>query len=227
VGIEKADSNSREHFAGVAEVNFDAAANEAYVADGYRNKRVVVLDIETGEVKRLWGAYGNQPDDVDPGPYDPEAPSAQQFRNPVHCAQPSNDGLVYVCDRINDRIQVFRSDGTFVKEKKIAPATLADGSVWDIAFSRDPGQRFIYAADGKNMKVYVIDRASLDILTSFGDGGRYPGQFYGVHNIAVDSKGNVYTTETFEGKRLQKFVFKGITPVTVRDQGTPWPADRK
>jgi len=221
------DSNTNEHFAGVAEIEFDAEANEAYVADGYRNKRVAVLDADTGELKRYWGAYGNEPDDTDFGPYDPDAALAQQFRNPVHCAQPSHDDLVYVCDRVNNRIQVFETDGTFVKEKRIAPKTLGDGAVWDIAFSHDPEQHFIYLADGKNMKIYVMDRESLEILTSFGDGGRNPGQFYAVHNIAVDSKGNIYTTETYEGKRLQKFVYKGMAPVTGKDQGTPWPKDRK
>ncbi|MGH8166112.1 MAG: hypothetical protein ACREQ1_02675, partial [Woeseiaceae bacterium] len=153
---QEADSLSTEHFAGVAEIAFDAEANEAYVADGYRNKRVAVLDADTGELKRFWGAYGNEPDDADLGPYDPDAPLVQQFRNPVHCAQPSHDGLVYVCDRVNDRIQVFKTDGTFVEEKRIAPETLGDGSVWDIAFSADPEQQFIYLADGKNMKIYVI-----------------------------------------------------------------------
>lgn len=223
----QADSLNTGHFAGVAEIAFDAGANEAYVADGYRNKRVAVLDADTGELKRFWGAYGNEPDDENLGPYDPDAPLAQQFRNPVHCAQPSHDGLVYVCDRVNNRIQVFNTDGTFVTEKRIAPATLGDGSVWDIAFSHDPEQQFIYLADGKNMKVYIIERETLEILTSFGDGGRNPGQFYAVHNVATDSKGNIYTVETYEGKRLQKFVYKGMAPVTTANRGTPWPADRK
>jgi DNA-binding beta-propeller fold protein YncE len=224
---QQANSLSTEHFAGVAEIAFDAEANEAYVADGYRNKRVAVLDADTGELKRFWGAYGNEPDDADPGPYDPNAPPAQQFRNPVHCAQPSHDGLVYVCDRVNNRIQVFNTDGTFVTEQRIAPETLGDGSVWDIAFSHDPAQQFIYLADGKNMKIYIIERESLEILTSFGDGGRNPGQFYAVHNLATDSKGNIYTVETYEGKRLQKFVYKGMAPVTAANRGTPWPDDRK
>jgi DNA-binding beta-propeller fold protein YncE len=224
---QQANSLSTEHFGSVAEIAFDAEANEAYVADGYRNKRVAVLDADTGELKRFWGAYGNEPDDADLGPYDPAAPPAQQFRNPVHCAQPSRDGLVYVCDRVNNRIQVFQTDGTFAKEERIAPATLGDGSVWDIAFSPDPEQRFIYLADGKNMRIYIIERETLEILTSFGDGGRNPGQFYAVHNIATDSKGNIYTVETYEGKRLQKFLYKGMAPVTAANRGTPWPADRK
>jgi hypothetical protein len=216
------NSNSLENFGRVAKISFDPAANEAFVADGYGNKRVAVLDMDSGKIKRYWGAYGNKPDDANLGPYNPDAPLAQQFRNPVHCAEPTNDGLVYVCDRPNDRIQVFRKDGSFVKEQRIAPRTLGDGSVWDIAFSRDREQKYLYLADGKNERIYVIDRQSLEILTMFGDGGRQPGQFFGVHSIATDSKGNIYTTETYEGKRLQKFVYKGLKRVP-RNQGPPWP----
>jgi DNA-binding beta-propeller fold protein YncE len=159
----------------VAKISFDTRANEAFVADGYGHKRVAVLDMTTGAVKRFWGAYGNVPVDSNIGPYDPAAPLAQQFRNPVHCAEPSNDGLVYVCDRPNDRIQVFRQNGEFVNEVRVAPETRGDGSVWDIAFSRDPEQKYLYVADGKNEKVYVMDRKSLTILTSFGSGGVSPG----------------------------------------------------
>ena len=223
VGADMPSSNSTNSFGRVAKISFDAAANEAYLADGYVNKRVAVLDINTGELKRFWGAYGNTPDDTRMGPYDPDAPLPQQFRNPVHCADPSNDDFVYVCDRQANRIQVFRKDGTFVDEVRIAPRTLGDGSTWDIAFSRDPEQRYMYVADGKNMKVYVMDRLSLEVLTSFGDGGRQPGLFFAVHSIATDSQGNIYTTETYEGKRVQKFVYKGLGPVTAMNQGAPWP----
>lgn len=228
IGIpgQSANSNAMEHFGRVAKISFDATANEAYVSDGYSNKRVAVLDMNTGAIKRYWGAYGNKPDDTNLGPYNPDAPLAQQFRNPVHCAEPSHDGLVYVCDRPNDRIQVFQKDGEFVKEVRIAPRTLGDGSVWDIAFSKDKDQKYIYLADGKNEKVYVIERQSLEVLTSFGDGGRQPGQFFAVHSIATDSKGNIYTTETYEGKRLQKFVYKGLAPVTGKNRGVPWPMRR-
>jgi hypothetical protein len=223
---QETNSNATNHFGRVAKISFDPAANEAYLADGYRNKRVAVIDMDNGEIKRFWGAYGNRPDDTNLGPYDPSAPLVQQFRNPVHCAEPTNDGLVYVCDRPNDRIQVFRKDGTFVKEGVVAPETRGDGSVWDIAFSRDPEQRFLYLADGKNMKIYIMDRQSLEILTSFGDGGRQPGQFFAVHSIATDSRGNIFTTETYQGKRVQKFVYRGMGPVTAKDQGTVWPVRR-
>lgn len=220
---QRTNSASMEHFGRVAKISFDVAANEAYFSDGYGNKRVAVVDMDNGRIKRVWGAYGNVPKDTNLGAYNPDAPLPQQFRNPVHCAEPTHDGLVYVCDRPNDRIQVFQKDGKFVKEKQIAPRTLGDGSVWDIAFSRDPQQKYLYLADGKNERIYIIDRQSLEILTQFGDGGRQPGQFFGVHSIATDSKGNIYTTETYEGKRLQKFVYRGIGPVTARNQGVIWP----
>jgi len=201
----------------------DPKTNELYIADGYGNHRVIVFDAETGKYKRHWGAYGHKPDDVDPGKYDPNAPPPQQFRNPVHCAELSNDNMLYVCDRVNDRIQVFRPDGTFIKEVFIEKQTLGSGSAWDIAFSKDPQQKYIYLADGENDRVHIIDRQSLELLTTFGEGGRQPGEFYGVHSIATDSKGNIYTTETYRGQRVQKFVYKGIGPVTAKDQGVLWP----
>jgi hypothetical protein len=219
-------SNDLENFGRAAKIWVDPKTNEAYVADGYLNKRVAVLDADTGKIKRYWGAYGNRPDDKDLGKYDPSAPPAQQFRNPVHCVERANDGLVYVCDRQADRVQVFRADGTFVKEAFYAKNTLGSGSAWDIAFSRDPEQRYFFLADGTNEKVRVVLRETLEELTSFGDGGRQPGQFFGVHSIATDSKGNIYTTETYEGKRLQKFVYKGIATVAAGDQGVPWPRAR-
>ena len=95
--------------------------------------------------------------------------------------------------------------------------------MWDVAFSTDPQQRYLYVADGINNRIYILQRDTLELLTSFGDGGRQPGQFYGVHSIAVDSQGNIYTTETWEGKRMQKFVYKGLAPVTTMHQGTVWP----
>jgi len=220
-------SNDTENLKGAAKMFLDKDTNELYVADGYGNHRVIVYDAETGKYKRHWGAYGHKPDDTDLGPYNPDAPPAQQFRNPVHCAELANDGLLYVCDRANDRIQVFKKDGTFVKEAIIAKRTLGDGSAWDIAFSKDPQQKYIFLADGSNEKVYIMLRDTLEILTSFGDGGRQPGQFYAVHSIATDSKGNIFTTETYRGQRVQKFVYKGMAPVTKKDQGVVWPASSK
>ena len=216
-------SNDPENFGRVAKIWVDPKTNEAYVADGYLNKRVAVLDADTGKMKRYWGAYGNKPDDTKLAAYNPTEPPARQFRNPVHCVERSNDGLVYVCDRQNDRLQVFQPDGTFVKEGFYAKNTLGAGSVWDIAFSKDPQQRFIFLADGQNQRVRIIVRETLEEITAFGDGGRQPGQFYGVHSIASDSKGNLYTTETYEGKRLQKFVYKGLGSVPRGYMGVLWP----
>jgi len=136
-------SNDTENFNKVAKIFVDPRDNEAYIADGYGNKRVAVIDADTGKFKRYWGAYGNKPDDTNQGNYNPEAPPIQQFRSPVHCAELSNDNLVYVCDRPNDRIQVFQKDGKFVKEVRIAPKTLGDGSTWDIAFSKDAAQKYM------------------------------------------------------------------------------------
>jgi DNA-binding beta-propeller fold protein YncE len=220
-------SNDVENLRLPAKTFLDQATNELYVADGYGNHRVIVFDADTGKYKRHWGAYGKKPDDVDLGRYDPKAPPAQQFRNPVHCADLSVDRLLYVCDRVNDRIQVFKPDGTFVKEAFFNKETLGSGSAWDIAFSKDPQQKYMYLADGEDDKVLVILRETLEHLTSFGEGGRQPGEFYGVHSIATDSKGNIYTTETYRGQRVQKFTYKGLAPVTKKDQGVVWPARPK
>jgi DNA-binding beta-propeller fold protein YncE len=216
-------SNDTQNLRLAAKTFVDPKTNELYIADGYGNHRVIVFDADTGAYKRHWGAYGRKPDDANLGAYNPADPPAQQFRNPVHCAQLSDDGLLYVCDRVNDRIQVFKPDGTFVKEAFIEKSTLGSGSVWDIAFSKDPGQKYLYVADGENDRVHILDRESLEVLTSFGEGGRQPGEFYGVHSIATDLKGNIYTTETYRGQRVQRFVYKGLAPVTAKDQGVLWP----
>ncbi len=201
----------------------DPKTNELYVADGYGNRRVIVYDADTGKYKRHWGAYGHKPDDTQLPPYNPSDPPPQQFRTPVHGLALANDGMLYVCDRTNDRVQAFKTDGTYVKEVFIEKNTLGDGATFDVALSRDAQQKYLYVADGSNMKVHVLLRETLEILTSFGDGGRQPGQFYAVHSIATDSKGNIYTTETYRGQRVQKFHYKGLGLVTKKDQGVVWP----
>jgi DNA-binding beta-propeller fold protein YncE len=145
-----AGSNDTQNLSRATEVTVDQSANEVYDADGYGNRRVIVFDADTGAHKRHWGAYGNKPDDTNLGNYNPDVPPVKQFRTPVHCAEISNDGLVYVCDRTNDRIQVFHKDGTFVKETFIARKTLGAGSVWDIAFSGDPQQKYIGGLDAND-----------------------------------------------------------------------------
>ncbi len=220
-------SNDTENLRLPAKTLVDSKTNELYVADGYGNRRVIVYDAGTGKYKRHWGAYGKKPDDTQLPPYNPSDPPAQQFRTPVHCVDLAKDGLLYVCDRTNDRIQVFKTDGTFVKEAFIAKNTLGDGSVFDIALSKDSEQKYLYVADGSNMKVHVLKRDTLEILTAFGDGGRQPGQFYAPHSIATDSKGNIFTTETYRGQRVQKFHFRGEAPVSKKEQGVVWPTAGK
>lgn len=187
-----------------ADVAIDAEANEVYVADGYHNHRVIVFDADTGAFKRMWGAYGKPPTDAKIT-YNPAAPPPQQFGNPVHCVKLARDGLVYVCDRQNDRIQVFRKDGTYVKEFIVAKETLANGSVWDLALSIDAPQHFLFNADGANNEVRTLVRDTGEIVGAFGRNGRQAGEFHWVHNLAVDSKGNLFTTEVDTGKRVQKF----------------------
>jgi DNA-binding beta-propeller fold protein YncE len=183
----------------------DPSGAELYIADGYGNRRVLVLDARTGAYKRHWGAYGNRPDDADPGKYDPAAPLAQQFRTPVHCVRIAHDGLVYVCDRVNNRLQVFRTDGGFVTEYVLEPATRLAGSVWDVALSEDAAQKYLYVADGTNNEIEVLLRATGKRVGAFGRAGRQAGQFHWVHAIGIDSQGNLYTGEVDTGKRVQKF----------------------
>ena len=198
-------SDSTTGFNMPAGISIDKAANEVYIADGFRNHRVAVFDADTGAYKRHWGGTGDKPDDAPLPPYDPDATPPRQFRS-VGCVRVANDGKVYVCDRGNDRIQVFDTAGKYLAQGFVSRSTRGTGSVWDLAFSNDPRQQFIYVADGHDQQVFVLRRDTLEIVGSFGDGGRYPGRFYSVGSIAVDSKGNIYTGETLEGKRVQKFV---------------------
>lgn len=217
------NSGSTEMFGGATRIAFSTDGATAFVADGQRNRRVVEVDVASGAIRKFWGAYGKEPSDAKLDPYSPSRPPSPQF-NVVACVETSGDGLLYVCDRENDRIQVFRQDGSFVKEARVAPATLGEGSVWDVALSRDAGQRFLYVADGASSRVRILDRDTLEEIANFGDGGRVPGTFYGLHSIATDSRGNIYTTETYEGKRVQKFAFGGLGTVTRAAQGVLWPA---
>lgn len=197
-------SNDTQRLGKPAHMEVDAQANELFVADGYGNRRVIVFDATTGAYKRHWGAYGNRPDDTKTT-YDPAAPPSKQFGSPVHCVRLAKDGLLYVCDRENNRIQVFRKSGEFVREFFLAKETRLIGSVWDMVFSPDPNQTYMYVADGANNQVHVLLRETGAEVASFGRNGRMAGQFHWVHNIAVDTKGNIYTAEVDTGKRLQRF----------------------
>ena len=198
-------SNDLESFGQPAEIDVDPETNEVFIADGYGNRRVAVFDGGTGEYKRHWGAYGNTPTD-DAYTYDPDAPPSQQFGRPVHCATIARYGLFYVCDRVNDRIQVFQKDGTYVDEVVISGRPRGFGSAFDVDFSRDAEQRYLYNIDGMNQKVWLLNRTTLEVLGSFGFGGHVAGGFTAAHSLAVDSSGNIYVGETLEGKRVQRFV---------------------
>ncbi|MBI4545874.1 MAG: fumarylacetoacetate hydrolase family protein [Gemmatimonadetes bacterium] len=227
-------SNDTLNLGRPAGIHVDPATNEVYIADGYRNRRVIVFDAETGAYRRHWGAYGRRPEDVDPGDYDPKAPPAPQFRNPVHAVRVSMDGLVYVADRVSNRIQVFRPSGEFVREAFLARNTRGGtfgGSVWDLAFSPDPAQTYLFVPDGTNQKVWILRRRDLAVLGSFGRGGRNAGYFGWVHNLALDSKANAYTAEVDSYKRVQRFrpvsgwPAAAGAPVDSRPPGAP-PASR-
>ena len=192
-----------------AGIEVDEEAHEAFVADGYGNKRLIVFDSKTGAYKRMWGAYGNVPSDADPGAYNPASEADQQFRNPVHCVRISNDGLVYVCDRTNDRIQVFTKQGKFVKEFFVRKETLGQGSAWAFAFSSDAEQKYMFLVDGENNVFWTLRRSDGSVLGKTGHSGRNAGQFHWVHQIASDSAGNLYTGEVDNAKRIQKFVPAG------------------
>ena len=200
-----ADSNDVTRLGGPAGTAVDAAAHELYVADGYRNHRIIVFDADTGAYKRHWGAYGSPPIDHRAA-YTPHAAPSRQFGNPVHCVRLARDGLVYVCDRQNDRIQAFRHDGSFVAEWFVAPDTRGLGSVWDLALSPDAMQTLLFNADGQNDEVRILRRADGTLLGAFGRPGRHPGEFHWVHTLAVDSKGDVFTTEVDTARRVQRFV---------------------
>ena len=224
-------SNDTANLGGSANLTIDRGANELYVADGYVNHRVIVFDATTGVYKRHWGAYGKRPDDAyftqsgeklpspfsgavqnenKPSNYDPNV-TPLQFRI-VHAVRIARDGLVYVCDRTNDRVQVFRKDGTFVKEGFVAKKTLGSGSVWDIVFSTDAAQKYLIINDGTNQQIWVLLRDTLEVVSAFGRAGHSAGQFYGAHVMASDSKGNLFIGETYEGKRVQKFTYRGLGP---------------
>lgn len=193
---------------GAAGIAVFAATNEAFIADGYGNQRVIVFDADTGKYKRMWGAYGEPPPAStrsrrEVKPYDPAAPLPREFRN-VHCIAVSRDAYVYVCDRDNNRMQVFRTDGTYVTEHVYGPETLPPGTVGDISFSPDREQSVLAVTDIGNFQIRLVRRADGVELTRFGDYGPYAGQLKQVHQAAFDSKGNIFAAES-AGKRVQKF----------------------
>jgi DNA-binding beta-propeller fold protein YncE len=201
-------SNDTANLGQPADMAVYPQTNEVFVADGYGNRRIIVFDATTGAYKRHWGAYGNKPDDAAPKTPVYQGPGDPQF-NQVHHVRISKDGFVYVADRQNRRIQVFRVDGTFVKEGFVRRNTTeTGGTVSSLAFSVDPEQRFIYVADQSENQILILDRASLTEVGAFGRLGRWAGLFVAPHNIATDSKGNLYVAEDIGGQRVQKFVLR-------------------
>jgi len=203
----KANSNDTKNVSRATTVVVFPKTNEAFVSDGYGNRRVVVFDADTGAYKRHWGAYGNKPDDKAPNGRLLNGAGSQQFNTP-HGITISKDGLVYVADRANNRVQAFRPDGTFVKEGYNKRESRGTGSAFGVALSGDPQQRFLYVADGSNERIAILDRNTLELIGSIGGPGRKAGEFFHLHSLATDPKGNIITGES-QGYRVQKFVYKG------------------
>ena len=214
-----------------------AKTNEVYVADGYGNRRVIVFDADTGAFKRTWAAFGKPVEDVPgsggrgpgggpavvagapvaegggggtPRALDTDGPGSPNFALP-HGVLLSNDDILYVVDRSNRRVQLFTSEGKYLTQLFVNRAGPSGGSASGLAFSPDKGQQFLYISDYGNSHVVVVDRKKLEVLYQFGKRGAQPGNFQGIHHIAVDSKGNLYAAEVAPGARVQRFIFKGLS----------------
>jgi DNA-binding beta-propeller fold protein YncE len=177
-----------------------------------------VLDADTGRFKRLWGAFANEPLDPAPAgrstpapPRDFDGPGPQQW-GIVHAVRVSNDGLVYVADRGNSRVQVFTLDGTYQTQVFVNRKDKNAATACGLALSSDPQQKYLYVSDFGNGHVWILDRKALRVLGHFGEQGPEPGNFRNAHHMTTDSKGNLYTAEVNPGSRVQKFIFKGVKP---------------
>jgi DNA-binding beta-propeller fold protein YncE len=202
-----AGSNDTTLLGGPAGIWVDPKTNEAFIADGYRNRRVIVFEGATGKYLRHWGAYGEVPDDTQKPVNNPEGPPNKQFST-VHGITGTRDGFIYVADRRGNRIQVFDQKGKFIKEKIIAPRTLASGSAFVLVPSQDRAEQWLYMADGTNHKIWVLRRTDLEVVGEFGHGGRQLGQMLRPHGMSVDSKGNLYVGEASTGRRVQRFLLQ-------------------
>ena len=210
-GVE-ANSNDTTHLSRPA--SLAVFGNEVFVADGYGNRRIVVFDATTGAYKRHWGAYGNKPDDKASKARQATGQGPQQFNTP-HGITVAKDGIVYVSDRANNRVQSFRLDGTFIKESFVKRGSQGTGTAFGVALSGDPQQRFLYVADGSNERIAILDRSSLEEIGQVGGPGRKAGEFFHIHSLGVDPQGNLITGES-QGYRVQKFVFKGLSTAAAR-----------
>jgi hypothetical protein len=217
--------------------------NELFVSDGYGNKRVIVFDADTGAYKRMWGAFGKPPLDSDTPSGGGEEGGAVKTVDPkripakdlpatdqgsaqfdtVHGIKLSKDGMVYVADRGGKRVQVFTIDGKYINQVFVDRFCESPGGTnlmcgngqtsASVALSGDREQRFLYVASRSPSRVVVFDRKTLTYLTEFGQMGVRPGEFYGLHHMTTDEKGNLYTSEVEDGRRVQKFVYEGMEPV--------------
>jgi hypothetical protein len=239
-GHEKTNADT-ENFWKPQDTFVYAKTNELFVADGYGNRRIIVFDADTGKYKRMWGAFGNVPKDIPDEPDPPLVATAQQYADPnrtiatgfdpkdpgpsqfiaLHGLKVSNDGLVYAADRGGKRVQVFTIEGKYIAQAWIDRWCLAIGmgcgngqTTSSVAFSADPAQRFLYVASRSAARIWVYDRKTLEPLDSFGRPGIEPGEFDVLHHITTDSKGNLYASESEDGRRVQKFVFKGTISVS-------------
>lgn len=207
IGRRGASRGSRDtvNLNNAADMYVHPATNELFVADGYVNRRVIVFDADRGTFKRMWGAYGKPPDDDVSNAPTYTGSGSSQF-NTVHGIRVSRDGHVYVADRLNNRIQIFSLSGKFEREVFIERSTKLLGTAFSVAFSEDSTQRYLYVADAGNGRIHLLDRQTLAEVSTFGRIGHYAGQFVFLHNVAVDSRGNVFTAEVGSGRRVQKFV---------------------
>jgi len=203
------DSNDTTHLSRPAGITVYDKTNEVFVADGYGNRRVIVFDANTGAYKRHWGAYGNKPDDKASKARQATGQGPAQFNTP-HGIEVSNDGIVYVTDRANNRVQAFTLEGKFIKEGFIKRESKGTGTAFGVGLSADPQQRFLYIADGSNERITILDRQSLQEIGHIGGPGRKAGEFFHLHSLDVDPQGNIVTGES-QGYRVQKFVFKGLS----------------
>jgi len=211
-GVNKG-SNDPDHLGGPANFYVEPKTNEIFIADGYRNKRVVVYDAATGKYLRHWGAYGKPPRDDEKYQYPVNPASPPQQYSTLHGLVGTKDGLIYVSDRRGNRIQVFRQNGEYLMEKFVRPETGGSGSGFSLQLSRDPEQSLLYLMDGTNMRVWILRRKDLQILDRFGKPGRNSGEFIRAHMIAIDSKNRMYTGEAGNGRRIQRWILKGTRPV--------------
>jgi hypothetical protein len=198
-------SSDPTHLGGPANFFVEPSTNELFIADGYRNRRVVVFDAETGGYLRHWGAYGNPPDDEYRYEYPVRPDDPPQQYSTVHGIVGSDDGLIYVADRRGNRVQVFRQNGEYLMERFVRPETRGSGTGFSLGLSRDPQQSILYLIDGTNQRVWMLRRSDLEILDRFGRPGRQAGEFIRAHMVALDSRGYLYTGEAGNGRRMQRF----------------------